>query len=369
VKAKDHANVVVGDGSVDASTHYHTVLRSTPPRIAFIKAGPIPADDELSNGAQTGFHLANDGEEAAYEVQVESFQIEPSVWADSAKLPRIAGKPGTAFALVWLRGFPHTQFAIGKWRLLEAMAKATTAAHGLSIYQPTYTVSVAVRYKDANAKRYRTRAELAYIPSQHRLQFSNPIYEELSNDDAELIEPTFTPFQQPHPVPALVDTGNGVVPGFKGSLVKEHHIFGIRNEQIDARVTAYNVRVVLRYTHANGIDKFIVDPAAWIVDSSHPGWQPSTESYADLGSGQRARVVIAVTMKGDDKARTMNPPPGAVSIADGGKILQYGRWAIHGTVISDNCDQLEVRYGLQIDEHGNVTSWAMPEVQSLGYPR
>jgi len=246
------------------------------------------------------------------------------------------------------------------------MAKASTATHGLSMYQPTYTVPVAVRYKDGDAKSYRTRADLTYIPAQHRLQFGNPTYESLGGDVTELVEPTFAPFQQAHPVPALVDTGNGTLPGFGGSLVDQYHIFGIRNEQIDARVTAYNVRAVLRYTHANGVDKFIVDPAAWIVDSSHPGQQPSTEPYADLSSGQRARVVIAVTVKGCGEARTMNPPPGPVSPAADGKILHYGRWAIHGTVISDNCDPLEVRYGLQIDGHGSVTSWPIPQGRSLG---
>ena len=357
-------NVFAPGGTVT----FHQVPRSTPPRIAFIEAGPIPVGHPLSNGMQTGFHLANDGEEAAYEVHVQPFEIEPSVWAESGRLSRIAGKPGTGFALVWLKGFPATQFAVGKWRLLEAMAKAAATTHGLGIYQPSYTIHVMVNYKDGAANSYRSRADLTYIPSQHHLEFSNPIYEELGrNDTGQLIQPTATTKQQISLSPVLVDTGPGSLEPepFADSRFKVIRIFGVRNEQIATQVTAYNVRARLKYIYADDIESFVVDPAAWVRQNvEHPEWLADLDRSVDLGSSERVRGILAVTI--DGKAQTLNPPPSSGGFADEGKILKVGLWTVHGTVSADNCDPLTVQYGLQVDKHGNITSWSMPRGQPLG---
>lgn len=173
-------------------------------------------------------------------------------------------------------------------------------------------------------------------------------------------EPPLAELQQPPPLPILEDTGNAKYPGSDKSWVKEFVIFGVRNTQTDALVTAYNVRAALKYTHANGIDKFIVAPATWIADSPDPERQISIESRVDLESSKRARVVLAMTKKLDNTPRTMNPPHGQLS-PDEGKVLKYGRSLIQGKVTADNCDSLEVWYGLQIDEHGDISSFSMQQ--------
>src|SRR5208283_3794130 len=104
------------------------------PLICFERWGEIPSDDSValqlrdgSSGeqhfAQHGFHLVNDGD-PAYEITLEAFDLSTAVVTKGATISRIE-REGKGFALVCLDGFPPHMFAIGKWNLIGAMAKAS----------------------------------------------------------------------------------------------------------------------------------------------------------------------------------------------------------------------------------------------------
>lgn len=105
-----------------------------------------------------------------HEITVEGFEFEPAVSARSKTIARIAEK-GTGFALVWLEGVKK------KWDLLGAMAKASDAKYGGSMYGPDFSVPVNVTYRDAEGNWYRSTAKLTYIRSQGRLEFGASAHE------------------------------------------------------------------------------------------------------------------------------------------------------------------------------------------------
>jgi hypothetical protein len=117
------------------------------PQLCFVRWGEIPGThpdallkpqwSHADDAWQSGFYLANDGG-PPHEITVESFEIEPAVSARSKTLARIAEK-GTGFVLVWLEGAGH------KWDLLGAMAKASDAKLGGSLYRPDFSVPVNVK--------------------------------------------------------------------------------------------------------------------------------------------------------------------------------------------------------------------------------
>jgi hypothetical protein len=156
------------------------------PRLVFDRWGPNAADHPLHSGrsyigqvARNGFHFINDGG-PAYEVMVEKFMVGQSE-AHSASVPRI-GTEG--FVLVWLDQPLHLQSpqSPGKWDLPAYMSLAAVHAHPSSVvYGQDYTVTVRATYRDGNDADsrlwYRSSATLAYIPSQHRLEFRDITHE------------------------------------------------------------------------------------------------------------------------------------------------------------------------------------------------
>jgi hypothetical protein len=157
-----------------------------PPRICFERWGEIPGDDpDALPGSQgdgkylqTGFHLVND-EAAAYDIKVESFEIEPSLTAMSKTISRIVAK-GRGFALVWLNNNE-------KWDLAGSMAKACEAKFGSSNYNPGYSIPVSVVYQDADRVRYRTRQLLTFVRSQGQLVFGPPTFERITEATADIV--------------------------------------------------------------------------------------------------------------------------------------------------------------------------------------
>lgn len=160
------------------------------PQICFDAWGQIPSNDAWrlpvpdwnrsgDKFLQNGFHLANDGG-AAYEITIESFEIEPSVYAKSKTISRI-GKEASGFALVWLDGSPDPDI----WNLPAAMAKAWETKFGNPTYAPDYSVRVHVRYKDAANGWYRSSADLRYTRSRGLLSFGPT-----SHDEGEAVRPS-----------------------------------------------------------------------------------------------------------------------------------------------------------------------------------
>jgi hypothetical protein len=149
------------------------------PQLCFVRWGEIPGTHpearlkpqwfQAGGALQSGFYLANDGG-AAHEITVESFEIDSSVLAQSKPLARIKER-GEGFALVWLEGSDDN------WDLLGAMAKASDAKYGGSMYRPDFSVPVNVTYRDAENNWYRSSAKLTYIRSQGRLEFGASAHE------------------------------------------------------------------------------------------------------------------------------------------------------------------------------------------------
>ena len=152
----------------------------TAPMIVFEKWEDIPSEHPeaivlgIDSRIQHGFYLKNVGGDA-YSVRVERFQIEPSVWAASKTVQFLASGE-TGFAFVWLEGYPPSNIHTEKWDLLGAMSKAAEARN-TALYQPNYSVSVSVIYKDSpdeNPQWYKTTSQMSFIPSQMRLDFDQP---------------------------------------------------------------------------------------------------------------------------------------------------------------------------------------------------
>lgn len=165
------------------------------PRLVFEKWGQLPATHPLlSSGRsylgqvlQHGFYFLNDGSRA-YDVMIEPFAVGQST-ASSALVPCI-GREG--FALVWIcKPQPlQSSRSLGKWDLLEYMSLAAIHAHSSSsVYREDYTVRVRVVYHDGNEgnarNSYYSSATLAYIPSQHRLEFRD-----ISHDKGSVMQPS-----------------------------------------------------------------------------------------------------------------------------------------------------------------------------------
>jgi hypothetical protein len=156
--------------------HHHGPIILPRPRVALVEYGQIPENYPLPlHVGQTGFHLANDGE-TAYQVLIQPFEIESSVWTKSKECPRIEAQ-GRHFALVWLDGFSPSPLDVGKWDLLGAMKRAADRRDGQLMYRPDYSIDVSVVYRDADNHWYRTTAPLSYVPSQHRLECGSPTFE------------------------------------------------------------------------------------------------------------------------------------------------------------------------------------------------
>jgi hypothetical protein len=147
------------------------------PEICFVEWGPIPEDHDVEHRVgQMGFHLENDGN-AAHEISIERFAIDPSVWAATAQIPRIS-RGGKGFAFTWLEGcFP---IDARKWDLKTAMHDAAAAAGRLARDAPDYRIQITAVYRDSRNIRYRSTADLTYIASQDRLQFGATSHETLS---------------------------------------------------------------------------------------------------------------------------------------------------------------------------------------------
>ena len=105
---------------------------------------------------------------------MHSFEIEPSVRANSKTLPRIKEK-GEGFALVWLDGYPPVSSK--KWDLLGAMAKCSETKDVSLPYRPNYSVRVCIQYRDGDNMWYRSSAVMSYIRSQDRIEFGPTSHE------------------------------------------------------------------------------------------------------------------------------------------------------------------------------------------------
>jgi hypothetical protein len=183
------------------------------PQVCFERWGDVPADDPLArrleSGSsnlgeilQKGFHLVNDGA-VAHEITVENFEIEPSVLARSKTLARIPEK-GQGFAYVWLEGYSPWTHASGKWDLIGAMARASDAKFGETLYKPGYTVQVSVTYRDAHGRWYRSTAPMTYIQSQGRIEFGPTTHTALGDAARDNVSRSGSP----------QDSGEGSPPGF-----------------------------------------------------------------------------------------------------------------------------------------------------------
>jgi hypothetical protein len=328
--------------------HYHgpvTLLR--PPRVALVEYGPIPANYPPSlHVGQTGFHLANDGEDA-YQVLIQPFEIESSVWAKSKESARIEAR-GRDFALVWLDG--HSPFAldVGKWDLLGAMQRAADGRDGQLMHRPDYSVNVSVIYRDADNHWYRTTTPLRYIPSQHRFEFGSPTYEACGP-----IKPpdVVVPPAQPRLTPILSDEGPGnakpVLPGFRTM-----YFAGIKNVQNATNVTANNVRARLAYKHADEVDAFVCDPATWLTH--WPEMAASFNSSVDLASSVMERLILAGTSDNNETRAVAVEGAAAVTVFPG-KLLKFGDWQVDGIIESDNCNTIRISYGFHVDEVGTLS--------------
>jgi hypothetical protein len=136
------------------------------PEICFDRWGPMPDGHPVGVATgQHGFYFTNVGT-TAYEIAIEDFEIERSIGAAGETLRRIDSKE-QGFLLVWLKN--HSRPDASKWDLLGAMKKASDARGGcLGL---NYVVRVNATYRDSMNVRYRSSADLTYIPSQGRLQF------------------------------------------------------------------------------------------------------------------------------------------------------------------------------------------------------
>jgi hypothetical protein len=119
----------------------------------------------------SGFNLDNHGSEAALQVQVQRFQISPTVSASSAAVPTI-GAHDRELAHVWVEGFLASDKA--KWDLLEAMKKAAHEKQGIELNRPDYTINIRVTYRDFDNEWYESTATLSYMPAgRGSLRFSD----------------------------------------------------------------------------------------------------------------------------------------------------------------------------------------------------
>jgi hypothetical protein len=123
---------------------------------------------------QNGFLLLNTGDAPAYNVEVESFTIGPSVEARSKAITFVLEK-ATGFALVWVDSAGRRG-----WDLRDEMAAACEKKQGRPMYAPNYDVAVSIKYEDAEGSRYRTKAKLSFIPSTGTLEFGGLSFERLS---------------------------------------------------------------------------------------------------------------------------------------------------------------------------------------------
>jgi hypothetical protein len=181
-----HAGVLASRDKIIGDANAQIAQLMSPadrPRLVFERWGPIPADHPVAMGTtlrtgegipvvlylQNGFHFINDGG-PAYKVQVETFAL--GVFkAYSAPVTRIGEEGG--FALVWVEQLKPMNFAhkLDKWDLRGAMAAVGEEENKADFFAQDYAVKVSVVYEDGNGIWYRSRANLAYIPSQRRLEF------------------------------------------------------------------------------------------------------------------------------------------------------------------------------------------------------
>jgi len=341
-------NIVAGR---DVHVHQPPSTHGRQPRVAFVSYGPIPATHLPSvQVGQTGFYLANDGE-AAYEVLIEPFEVEPMVWARSKEIPRIEEK-GSDYGLVWLAGHSPFAFDVGKWDLLGAMAKASGERNGHAMYRSDYSVEVSAIYRDAdNHCWYRTTARLKYIASQGRLEFEAPTFETCGPTKPTPIPiPVLIPSIPPKLIPILSDEGPGNVkpaaPNFKVM-----YFLGIKNVQSAANVTANNVRAKLSYSHADGVDKFTVDPATWLT--MFPEMLASFDSKVELAAAVMERLVFAGTTQ-ENETCAVETEGKAMTLVYCGKPLKYGHWRLDGLIEADNCNAIAVSYEFGIAEDGTL---------------
>lgn len=125
----------------------------------------------------SGFTLENHGSEAALQVQVQRFQISPTVSASSGTVQTI-GAGEQQLAHVWVEGFPVSDMA--KWDLSAAMKKAADEKQGIVLNRPDYTINIRVTYRDFDDVWYESTATLSYMPARRALRFSDPRQKKIS---------------------------------------------------------------------------------------------------------------------------------------------------------------------------------------------
>jgi hypothetical protein len=169
------------------------------PRIAFRDWGEIPEGHPVQmRSGQRGFYLVNDGC-VAYEVCIERFEIEPSVHARSGTLARIEEK-ATAFALVWLEGYPGFALATQKWDLVGALTSAAAKSPGGLHGGPDYNIDVQVTYRDADGLWwFQGSAQLTFIKSQRRICFGPTNHKKCGNTRDSVVGSPATPQQTASP--------------------------------------------------------------------------------------------------------------------------------------------------------------------------
>jgi len=124
----------------------------------------------------SGFNLDNHGSEAALQVQVQRFQISPTVSASSGTVQTI-GAHDRGLAHVWVEGFLASDMA--KWDLLGAMKKAADEKQGILLNRPDYTIKIRVTYRDFDNEWYESMAELNYMPAKGSLRFGDTRQEKI----------------------------------------------------------------------------------------------------------------------------------------------------------------------------------------------
>lgn len=154
-------------GVIDARTIIYPSSSPAYPQLSITKWMPIPENHALAGRGQTGFEIVNDGGAVAYDASVETFEVEDGVVIKSAVIERIEAN-GTSFAIAWIDGYGRSPVDSTKWKLLDAMRRASSRS-GVAAYQPNYTRTVSIVYRDAEEHWFRSFAPLNFIPSQNRL--------------------------------------------------------------------------------------------------------------------------------------------------------------------------------------------------------
>jgi hypothetical protein len=145
-------------------------------RFGAVAVGIHPSTGEpASLPMNAGFDLQNDGE-AAYEVTLDEFEVEPSMNVASRMVSHVANQNAErTLMLAWIKDRGN----FDKWDLPSALRLASEHRDGRMMWKPDYSCTLHLTYRDHRNFWYRTTQELIYIPASGRIEFGPIQHEKL----------------------------------------------------------------------------------------------------------------------------------------------------------------------------------------------